>query len=93
MIFAFVLGLNRSRLYYNPVEEKPEDLKIMWLMDEEFLEYPTKGALGMVDFVRAIGILIGTKRVRRLLRKIGIMAIYPRRNLSKLGAADFISNT
>ena len=51
-----LLGLNRSSLYYKPVEEKPEDLKIMRLMDEEFLEHPTKGVLGMVDFVRTFGI-------------------------------------
>lgn len=84
------MGLNRSSLYYKPVEEKPEDLKVMRLMDEEFLEHPTKGVLGMVDFVRTFGILIGPKRVRRLLRKMGIMAIYPRRNLSKLGAVKYI---
>lgn len=85
-----LLGLNRSSLYYKPVEEKPEDLKLMRLMDEEFLEHPTKGVLGMVDFLKTFGILIGPKRVRRLLRKMGIMAIYPRRNLSKLGAAKYI---
>jgi putative transposase len=37
------LDLNRSSLYYKPVAEKPEDLKVMRLMDEEFLEHPTKG--------------------------------------------------
>lgn len=62
----------------------------MRLMDEEYLEHPTKGVLGMVDFLRAMGILTGPKRVRRLLRKMGIMAIYPKRNLSKLGLAKYI---
>ena len=85
-----LLGLNRSSLYYRPVEEKPEDLELMRKMDEEFLEHPTKGVLGMVDFLRTFGILIGPKRVRRLLRKMRIMAIYPRRNLSKPGAKDYI---
>ena len=86
-----LFDLNRSSLYYKPVAEKPEDLKVMRLMDEEFLEHPTKGVLGMVDFIKTFGILIGPKRVRRLLRKMGIMAIYPRRNLSKRGATNYVS--
>jgi len=85
-----LLGLNRSTLYYDPVEEDPEDLDVMRKMDEEYLEHPTKGVLGMVDFIKTFGILIGPKRIRRLLRKMGVMAIYPRRNLSKLGFAKYI---
>ena len=37
-----------------------------------------------------LNFLIGPKRVRRLLRKMGIMALYPKRNLSKLGLAKYI---
>jgi putative transposase len=85
-----LLGLNRSALYYKPVEVKPEDLDLMLKMDKEFLEHPTTGVLGMVGFLFTLGILIGSKRVRRLLRMMGIMAIYPRRNLSKLGLAKYI---
>ena len=85
-----LLGLNRSMLYYKPVEENPANLKLMRMMDEEFLEHPTKGVLSMVDYLRALGILIGPKRVRRLLREMGIMALYPKRNLSKLGLAKYI---
>lgn len=59
-------------------------------MDEEFLEHPTKGVEGMVDFLFLLGFVVGPKRVRRLLRKMGIMALYPRRNLSKLGLARYI---
>jgi len=82
--------LSRGSYYYKPVEVKTEDLDLMLKMDKEFMEYPTKGVLGMVDFIKALGILIGPKRVRRLLRKMGVMAIYPRRNLSKLGLAKYI---
>lgn len=85
-----LLGLNRSMLYYQPVGEKPENLELMRTMDEEFLEHPTKGVSGMVDFLRILGIVAGPKRVRRLLRRMGIMALYPRRNLSKLGAAKYV---
>lgn len=85
-----LLGLNRSNLYYKPVEVNPEDLDLMDKMDREFLEHPTHGVLSMVSFLKTMGILIGQKRVRRLLRKMGVMAIYPRRNLSKLGLAKYI---
>jgi len=71
-----LLDVNRSNVYYQPVPEDPEDLELMRRMDEEFLKRPTKGVLGMVDFIRGLGILVGPKRVRRLLRKMGIMAIY-----------------
>lgn len=77
-------------LYYQSVGEKPENLALMRTMDEEFLEHPTKGVSGMVDFLRILGIVAGPKRVRRLLRQMGIMALYPRRNLSKLGAAKYV---
>lgn len=85
-----LLGLNRSMQYYKPAGEDPANLELMRLMDEEYMEHPTKGVLGMVDFLRALGILTGPKRVRRLLRKMGIMAIYPKRNLSKLGLTKYI---
>jgi len=54
------------------------------------MEHPTTGVLGMVGYLFTLGILIGPKRARRLLRMMGIMAIYPRRNLSKLGLAKYI---
>jgi len=62
-------------VYYQPVPEYPEDLELMRSIDNEFLRHPTKGVLGMIDFIIALGILGGPKRVRRLLRKMGIMVI------------------
>jgi putative transposase len=85
-----LLGLSRSFLYYQPVGEKPENLQMMRQMDEEYMEHPTKGVKGMVDFLLLLGFIAGPKRVRRLLRKMGVMAIYPQRNLSKLGMARYI---
>ena len=85
-----LLGLNRSSIYYKPVEESPEDLDLMLKMDKEHHQHPTKGVLGMVDFIKKFGILIGPKKVRKLLRKMGVMAIYPGKNLSKLGMAKYI---
>jgi len=85
-----LLDLSRSSIYYDAVGENEENLRIMRLMDEEFMEHPTHGVLQIQDFLLLLGFLVNPKRVRRLLRKMGIMAIYPKRNLSKLGHAKYI---
>lgn len=85
-----LLGINRSSIYYEPVGESNENLTIMRMMDEYHLDHPTYGVLQMQDFLWFKGLLVNHKRVRRLLRLMGIMAIYPKRNLSKLGHAKYI---
>ena len=85
-----LVELTRSTVYYQPVGETEENLSIMRLMDEEFLEHPTHGVLQMQDFLFICGFVVNHKRVRRLLRLMGIMAIYPKRNLSKLGFSKYI---
>ncbi len=59
-------------------------------LDEEFLNHPTHGVFQMQDFLFSLNFMVNHKRVRRLLRKMGIMALYPKRNLSKLGHAKYI---
>jgi putative transposase len=85
-----LLDVSRSNFYYEPIGESELNLKTMRLIDEEFLDHPTHGVLQMQDFLVALGFIMNVKRVRRLLRKMGIMAIYPKRNLSKLGHAKYI---
>ena len=85
-----LLSINRSNLYYKPVGESPENLEIMELMDKHNLEHPTDGVLRMQDFLSQKGKLVNHKKVRRLLRLMGIMAIFPKKNLSKLGLAKYI---
>lgn len=85
-----LLEINRSGNYYNIKGESLENLEIMRLMDEEFLEHPTHGVLQMEDFLATKGLTVNHKRVRRLLRKMCIMAVFPARNLSKLGHAAHI---
>ena len=85
-----MVGVNRSSVYYDPVGESQENLQLMRLMDEHHLEHPTEGVLQMQDFLFLCGFLVNHKRVRRLLRRMGVMAIYPKRNLSKLGNAKYI---
>jgi putative transposase len=85
-----LLDLSRSNVYYQSVGESEENLRIMRLMDEEFLSHPTHGVLQIQDFLLSLSIVANPKRIRRLLRKMGIMALYPKRNLSKLGHAKYI---
>ena len=83
-------GVNRSNVYYQHVGESEENLQFMRLLDEHYLDHPTYGVLQMQDFLLLLGFVVNVKRVRRLLRKMGLMAIYPKRNLSKLGSAKYI---
>lgn len=85
-----LLEIHRGGLYYKPVHENEENLRVMRQMDEHYLKHPTSGVLRMQDFLFSIGFVVNHKRVRRLLRKMGIMAIYPKRNLSKLGLTKYI---
>lgn len=78
-----LIGIPRSDVYYQEAGERPENLKIMRKMDEEYSRHPTHGVLQMQDFLYTKGFVVNKKRIRRLLRKMGIMAIYPERNLSK----------
>ena len=79
-----LLGLARSAWYYQPRPEDPEDLRLMNFMDEQFMKTPFYGVLKMREWLkREHQILVNPKRVRRLLRKMGLVAIYPKRNLSK----------
>lgn len=85
-----LLNLNRSTFYYQAASESDENLEIMRTMDEQFLAHPTHGVLQMQDFLSTVGYKVNHKRIRRLLRLMGIMALYPKRNLSKLGLAKYI---
>lgn len=85
-----LLDISRGTLYYKPKEETQENIEVMRKMDEHYLQRPTAGVLRMQDFLFSIGFIINEKRVRRLLRKMGLMAIYSKKNLSKLGQAKYI---
>ncbi len=78
-----LLGINRTSLYYKPVEINARDQTLMNLLDEEYTRHPFYGVRRMVEFLRRTGYEVGRDHVRTLLRKLGITAIYPRRNTSK----------
>lgn len=85
-----LLSLQRSRVYFKPLGEKAENLELMRSIDRLFVADPTLGVLGMQDELREEGKHYNVKRIRRLLRKMAIEPIYPKRNLSKLGKACYI---
>lgn len=84
------MGISKSGLYYTPKGESDENLTMMELMDEHHIFHPTHGVFQMQDYLFSLGFLANHKRVRRLMRKARIHVHYPKRNLSKLGKAEFI---
>lgn len=78
-----LVGLVRSMWYYQPAPEKLEDLRLMRLLDEKYLKTPFFGVRRMTEWLKKIKERVNPKRVRRLLRKMGLFAIYPKPNLSK----------
>ena len=82
-----LLGLNRSSYYASPTAITAIEQKILNRMDEIFTEHPYYGNRRMVQVLRAEGIMIGRKRVRRYYQILGIEAIYPKMNLSKRNQA------
>ena len=85
-----ILSVHRSGLYYASQGEKQENLEIMRIMDEHYLKHPTEGVIRVQDFLLSLSIVANHKRVRRLLRLMGLMAIYPKKNLSRLGLIKYI---
>jgi putative transposase len=74
-----LLGINRSRLYYAaaPVSEGTQSL--MNVIDQEFTAHPFTGVARMAQVVRRRhGLVVNVKRVRRLMRAMGLVAIYPK---------------
>src|SRR5262249_59953118 len=80
-----LLGLNRSSLYYEPAGETPEDLRLMRLIDEQYTACPFYGSRRMTAWLTQQGELVNRKRVQRLMRLMGLEAIYPRPPLSAAG--------
>ena len=78
-----LLALNRSSLYYRPTGESDLNLQLMNMLDEQYTRTPFYGVCKMTEYLRQSGHEVNEKRVRRLLRKMGLEAVYPKPNLSK----------
>ena len=80
-----LLGLNRSSLYYEPAAEAPENLRLMRLIDEQYTARPFYGSRRMTRWLTQQGEPVNRKRVQRLMRLMGLEAIYPKPRLSLAG--------
>jgi putative transposase len=77
-----LLGLSRRGLYYRPVGESAQNLRFMGILDETYTQRPFYGVRKMTAHLRGAGHAVNPKRVRRLMRQMGLEAIYPRKRLS-----------
>lgn len=73
----------RSTYYYVPVCESEENLRLMRLIDEQYLRTPFYGSPRMTAWLREQGYGVNRKRVSRLMRLMGLEAIYPKPRLSQ----------
>ena len=71
-----LLTVSRSSFYYAPKGESAENLALMRRIDELFLKYPFYGSRQMARRLRRDGVRVGRHRVRRLMRLMGLEAIY-----------------
>ncbi len=78
-----LLNVSRASVYYQPVATKAEDLELMALMDRQYLKTPFYGSRKMKAWLLQQGYLVSRNRVRRLMRLMGLEAIYRRPNTSK----------
>ena len=82
---CLLLGLNRSSLYYEPVAETAENLRLMRRIDEQYTAYPFYGSRKMTNWLVQQGEVVNRKRVQRLMRQMGLEALYPKPRLSVAG--------
>jgi putative transposase len=73
-----LLSLNRSTWYYATAEESAENLCLMRLIDEQYLRRPFFGSRRMAVWLESVGHVVNRKRVQRLMRLMGIEALYPK---------------
>jgi putative transposase len=78
-----LLSISRSSFYFRPKPLKEEDLKLMRLIDEQFLKTPTWGSRSMRNHLRRLGYKVNRKRVQRLMRIMGLEPIYPKPRTSR----------
>lgn len=78
-----LLSIHRSGLYYQPVQESEQNLLLMRKLDKQYLLTPYYGVRRMTIWLQQQGFEVNRKRVARLMRLMGLQAIYPKGNLSK----------
>src|SRR6516225_3914288 len=82
-----LLAVSRSSIYRRPAEVSEEDRAIMALIDRQYLARPYYGSRRMAAWLATQGHPVNRKRVQRLMRLMGLVAVYQRPNTSKPAAA------
>lgn len=77
-----LLGISRSTYYYRPRPMSELNLELMRLIDEQYTKTPFYGVPRMTAWLKRQGYEVNHKRVERLMRLMGLQAVYPRRRLS-----------
>jgi putative transposase len=80
-----LLNLNRSSWYYAAARESPENEALMQLIDQQFTQTPFYGVRRMTAWLNQQGHHVNHKRVRRLVKQMGLVAVYPKPKLSLPG--------
>jgi len=80
-----LLGLARSSLYYRPRGPSAADVALLRLIDEQYTATPFYGSRRMAAVLTQAGHGGGRRRIRRLMRLLGLAAIYPKPRLSQPG--------
>jgi putative transposase len=83
---CLLLDLGRSSYYYEPATETAENLSLMEKIDREYTAHPFLGSRRMTTWLRSAGQKVNRKRVQRLMRLMGLEAVYPKPHLSRPGA-------
>ena len=78
-----LLELSRSSVYYRPAPVSAEDLRLMLLIDRQYLKTPFYGSRRMAAWLRRQGHPVNRKRVQRVQRLLGLQAIYQKPNTSR----------
>jgi putative transposase len=80
-----LLGLNRSTWHYEPAVETRENLALMRVIDQVYTDHPYFGSRRMMLWLGKLGHEVNRKRVQRLMRLMGLEAVYPKPKLSLPG--------
>jgi putative transposase len=84
-----LLQISRSGFYYEPAKESDENLSIMRVLDEQYLETPFFGVERLLVLLVAMGYKINKKRLRRLMKLVGWQTLYPQRKTTRIDPAAY----
>ena len=82
-----LIGMSRSSWYYQPTGDSERNLELMRVIDEEYLKMPWYGSRQMVRHLKRLGYGVGRKRVRRLMRLMGLRSVAPQPHTSRRNPA------